>query len=164
MQDGENQNCCQMSEHISKLKHEQAIFIDSLLLSSSNTDQVAFAKEHLDHIAGVEYVLGQKSGKNDVVYYVPVMKTLFSLLKHSDVLAEVINGHRSNTPGLLGDYCDGSLFANSELFSNDVCSLQVQLYVDDFETVNPLGTYTKNTSSVLATLSLETYHQGKDQN
>ncbi|KAJ8030122.1 hypothetical protein HOLleu_26430 [Holothuria leucospilota] len=65
------------------------------------------------------------------------------MLKHPDIISEVKNGHKSDTPGLTRDYCDGSYFANSALFSDDPCSLQVQLYVDDFETANPLGTYIK---------------------
>ncbi|KAJ8021238.1 hypothetical protein HOLleu_38381 [Holothuria leucospilota] len=41
------------------------------------------------------------------------------------------------------DHCDGSLFAGSEIFSKDPNALQIQPYYDDFEIVNPIGTYTK---------------------
>ena len=40
---------------------------------------------------------------------------------------------------MLGDYCDGELFATSELFQDDPCALQIQLYYDELELCNPLG-------------------------
>ena len=36
-------------------------------------------------------------------------------------------------------FCDGSYFKSNPLFSEQPTSLQVQLYYDDFETANPLG-------------------------
>lgn len=35
--------------------------------------------------------------------------------------------------------CDGSYFKSNDFFSQQKCALQIQLYYDDFETVNPLG-------------------------
>ena len=45
---------------------------------------------------------------------------------------------------MLGDFCDGSLFKNHSLFSNNDCNekllyLQFIIYYDDVEIVNPLG-------------------------
>ena len=45
----------------------------------------------------------------------------------------------SPSDGLLGDYCDGELYAASRLFQEDPCALQVQLYYDELELCNPLG-------------------------
>ena len=44
---------------------------------------------------------------------------------------------------LLEDYCDGSDFRNHELFSAYHQSLQVNLYYDDAEVCNPLGSKAK---------------------
>ena len=49
-----------------------------------------------------------------------------------------MNSHGFNN-GMLGDYCDGELFAASELFKDDPCALQIQLYYDELELCNPLG-------------------------
>ena len=49
-----------------------------------------------------------------------------------------MNSHGLNS-GLLGDYCDGELYAKSELFQGDPCALQIQLYYDELELCNPLG-------------------------
>ena len=48
-----------------------------------------------------------------------------------------MNSH-SLRDGLLGDYCDGTLYANNLLFQ-DPCALQIQLYYDELELCNPLG-------------------------
>ena len=35
--------------------------------------------------------------------------------------------------GLLGDYCDGSLYKANDLFKEDPCALHIQLYYDEAE-------------------------------
>ena len=49
-----------------------------------------------------------------------------------------MNSH-SLSDGLLGDYCDGELYAASALLQEDPCAWQVQLYYDELELCNPLG-------------------------
>lgn len=93
----------------------------------------------------VEEVLGinETSGKKETMQYIPVLKTLEQLLKHEDVLAEVLNGHKSND-GFLSDFCDGECYKNNPLFQGEQKNLQIQFYNDDFTTVNPLGSRAKN--------------------
>ena len=43
----------------------------------------------------------------------------------------------------MGDYCDGELFRKNELFQQDPCALQIQLYYDELEVCNPLGSKAK---------------------
>lgn len=53
-----------------------------------------------------------------------------------------MNSH--SLPGdKLGDYCDGELFLSSELFQEDPCALQIQLYYDELEVGNPIGSKAK---------------------
>ena len=60
----------------------------------------------------------------------------------SNLLLQVLNSHSS--PGsILGDYCDGERYKNSELFKKDPCALQIQLYYDEVEVCNPLGSKAK---------------------
>ena len=42
----------------------------------------------------------------------------------------------------MADYCDGSVFRNHPLFSVDPTALQITLYYDEVEIVNPLGSKT----------------------
>ena len=41
--------------------------------------------------------------------------------------------------GFIGDYCDGELFQKNVLFQEDPTALQIQLYYDELEVCNPLG-------------------------
>ena len=43
----------------------------------------------------------------------------------------------------LGDYCDGEAFLKSTLFQEDPCALQIQLYYDELEVCNPIGSKAK---------------------
>ena len=43
----------------------------------------------------------------------------------------------------MGDFCDGLAYKESPLFQQDRTALQIQLYYDDVEAVNPLGSNTK---------------------
>ena len=58
------------------------------------------------------------------------------------ITSEVMNSH--SLPGnMLGDYCDGELFLSSKLFQEDPCALQIQLYYDEVELCNPIGSKAK---------------------
>lgn len=41
------------------------------------------------------------------------------------------------------DFCDSPAYRESQLFQEDRTALQIQLYYDDVEAVNPLGSNTK---------------------
>ena len=49
-----------------------------------------------------------------------------------------MNSHNLNGD-LMGNFCDGANFAQSELFLQDPCALQIQLYYDEVEVTNPIG-------------------------
>lgn len=99
----------------------------------------------------VEYVLGVRfdtrrdrtSGiyrqvpVNDKVMYVPIMGSLSSMFRNREV-CEAFQRAKSHQEGFYTDVNDGSYFRNHTLFSQED-ALQIQLYYDDFETANPLG-------------------------
>ena len=45
--------------------------------------------------------------------------------------------------GKLGDFCDACAYQTSPLFEKDPCALQIQLYYDELEVCNPIGTKAK---------------------
>ena len=57
-------------------------------------------------------------------------------------LIQIHNSHCS-TDGLMRDFCDSPSYKESSLFKTDPTALQLQLYYDDVEVVNPLGANTK---------------------
>ena len=52
---------------------------------------------------------------------------------------EVFKERINTKPDLLFDFCDGQLFKQHPLFSVDKRALQLVVYTDEVETVNPLG-------------------------
>ena len=102
----------------------------------------------------------------DYAYDVPLISSLKTLLANNDILEEVfwfnkvkesgrtelyilqvLLGHK-RSDGLIGDYCDGDVCNKDSavahpLFSTNPKALQILLFYDDLEVVNPLGSYTK---------------------
>ena len=53
-----------------------------------------------------------------------------------------MNSHQ-RPEGILSDFVDGQRFRQSPLFSKDPCALQIQLFYDELEVCNPLGSKAK---------------------
>lgn len=81
--------------------------------------------------------LGERNGKVDSYQYVPILQTLKALLKHDDILGQVLQGHKSDN-GIIASYTDAQLFEESEFFQLHPDGLQIILYYDDFQITNPL--------------------------
>ena len=74
---------------------------------------------------------------NDTFIYVPLLKTLEFIFKNEEVCCHI---NRSVVLGsLYKDFCDGKYLKNHPLYSKFKNALQIQIYYDDFETSNPLG-------------------------
>jgi hypothetical protein len=76
--------------------------------------------------------------KRDTFQYVPLLKLIELLLSDSSIRRETMK-ERASLDGLMYDFCDGSLFKNDSLFAEDKSSLQLCLYYDECEVVNPLS-------------------------
>lgn len=66
---------------------------------------------------------------------------LYSIIMIIDISIQVENSHQRRD-GMIADYCDGQVFQLHPLFSRDPCALQIILYYDEVEVVNPLGSKT----------------------
>lgn len=77
--------------------------------------------------------------------YVPIGATLMQLLKHSDVITQVLNP-RSNNKNVIADFSDGQFHKSSALLSNDSTNpaLQILMFYDEFQVANPIGTHQTN--------------------
>lgn len=75
----------------------------------------------------------------DAFYYIPLLRSLEIQLRSKSILSMVLNGpDTSQNENVLSDFCDGTIFQNHELFSNDPAALQILLYFDDINRSNPL--------------------------
>ncbi|KAK0153147.1 hypothetical protein N1851_005164 [Merluccius polli] len=113
-------------------------------------------KKHLEEkwkiVEPVEYIFGVRFDTrkdrttgtyrqvpvNDKFMYVPIMGSLSSMFRNSE-LCDSFQKTKPHQEGFYRDVNDGSYFRNHILFSQQENALQIQLYYDDFETANPLG-------------------------
>ena len=72
----------------------------------------------------------------DKFIYIPILKTLQFIFKNENICEMMQTCTQSDT---YEDFCDGSYFKSHPLFSSSKFALQIQLYYDDFECANPLG-------------------------
>lgn len=87
-----------------------------------------------------EYLLGHDSHeKKESFQYIPILKVLQTILIRSDVKNHVLEDVSVSTGGILGDFRDGSIFRDNPFFSVAEKKLQIQLYTDEFEVLNCLG-------------------------
>ena len=95
-------------------------------------------KQQFTYVEPEEYILGSGPlNKPESMQYIPILRTLNALLKHEDVLGQVLENHRSQD-GMVRDFCDGDVFKNSPLFQRHENALQIELYDDEFTCTNPL--------------------------
>ena len=76
---------------------------------------------------------------SDCFYYIPILETLTALLNNKQFLTELLKEPHYRRDGKLGDFADGSVFENHDIFANDVQALQIILYYDDCDLCNSAG-------------------------
>lgn len=102
--------------------------------------------EPVEHILGVcfDTCKDQTTGTyrqvpvNDKFMYLPITGSLSSMFRNSE-LCSIFQKAKAHQEGYYRDINDCSYFRNHSLFSQQEHALQIQLYYDDFETPNPLG-------------------------
>ena len=101
-----------------------------------------YVSKHMEYVEPLEMVVGEVNGVEHTIQYVPILETLKALLKHEDILAQVLQDHTSQD-GILRDFCDGYVFKHNPLFQQHRNALQIELYYDDFTITNPIGTHSR---------------------
>jgi len=76
--------------------------------------------------------------KRDTFQYVPLLPLLALLLSDNSIFQETMK-ERVSVDGVMRDFCDGLLYRSISLFAEDKTALQLLLYFDECEVVNPLG-------------------------
>nr|XP_047127131.1 uncharacterized protein LOC124808071 isoform X1 [Hydra vulgaris] len=72
--------------------------------------------------------------------YIPIHQTIRFVYSY---MYDILKKQQRNTNNLISDFSDASRFKECQLFIENWDALQLHLYFDDFETVNPLGSKTK---------------------
>lgn len=79
---------------------------------------------------------------SDTCQYIPILETIKFLFSNDQMQGVYIKSKRRND-NMMRDYSGGYQFSTHQLFQLYPESLQIQLYYDDVETTNPLGSKTK---------------------
>ncbi|CAI5668325.1 unnamed protein product [Oreochromis niloticus] len=123
-----------------------------LISFNTETKRMAYFREKWGIVEPVEIMLGVRfdtrrnklTGTYDQVpvketfIYIPILETIKFMCRNAEICQLLREPHLSKT-NTFEDFCDGSYYKTHPLFSKDQSSLQIQLYYDDFETANPLG-------------------------
>ena len=121
--------------------------LDSMVLFSATSAgaELSTAKRRKTFIEGnyplvkpVEYQLEQPG---HTVMYVPILEMIQQLFKNTDILSKIREPDTECRQFV--SYRDGSHFKENALLSTEDLSLALQLYIDDLELANPLGTSRK---------------------
>ena len=98
-----------------------------------------FFKKHLHYLKPVAIRLGIDAQNKPCAYhYIPVKESLKLLLEDQTVYSQVKYPQTYND-NLYSDFTDGSVVKNNPFFEPRNSKLQLLLYQDSFEIVNPLG-------------------------
>jgi len=131
----------QIDDIISEIKKNDvfrlALGADEGILRSQHTRR-CFYKENLRYVEPVQKVLGRnRLGKLSICHYVPVRQTLSAMLQDESVL-QCLDLNMCRNEKVFGDLQDGELYKG---ISTEVgrSFIELILYQDAFEIVNPLG-------------------------
>ncbi|XP_064472077.1 uncharacterized protein LOC135386209 [Ornithodoros turicata] len=106
---------------------------------SSQHLQMKFFKEHFGYTEPVAISLRSDQKEHGTMHYVPLTVTMQRMLRDPSVTSQLEALNSRNDAGMsFSDFTDGSLFKDADIsFSSN--EIQLMLYQDSFEVVNPLG-------------------------
>lgn len=118
------------------------------VLKSDYLRKVYFKKE-FNFIKPVCVRLGyNKFNMQTFFHYVPILKSLTTFLGNESVLSQLMHPI-GTTEGHISDYKDGFYFKEHQFWNSEKLALEILLYQDSFEVVNPLGS-ARNKHKILA--------------
>lgn len=105
--------------------------------------RTGYFQKSFSYVEPVAILLGQNRKKQAAhFHYVPLIETLKVLLKDKSVKQQFMTPDVSQ-PGVYKDFTDGTVFKSIPLFHDHPDALQLLLFQDAFEVVNPLGSAKK---------------------
>lgn len=115
---------------------------------ASHIDSVKTRYKRKSHIAESQYFVEPKqihvdsSFANGTVYFASVLETLYRMFANEHFRREYFDyneNHRCKE-GVYERYCCGQNFKENRFFQSNKHSIQIQIFFDDFQVTNPLGT------------------------
>ena len=85
------------------------------------------------------YVPVHKTSTKNFFQYVSILSTLQGYLQHQDVFSLVLNSFDDSSTSIMTDYSHGDFFKTNSFFKGNKRLLRLNMYADEFEVVNPIG-------------------------
>jgi len=128
-------------------------------MSELNSDfrRTAYYKRSFPYVPPNEYKFSDDCNNDDSFQYISVIETLKVVLKNDDILAQILNPEAC-ADGHLQSFRDGTLYKNHPIFSQTDCGIQIVVYSDEFEIVNPLGPHKKKHKIMAFYFTLGNFH------
>lgn len=118
----------------------QVVIENNVFLEFTSDDGLfkSYISREFSLVMPVEFVLENKQN----VVYVPIRKMLQTLLSNREILEKTMS-HEATLSEKYQSYIDGARFKDSAFLNEEEFRIALQLYIDNFEVGNPLGTSRK---------------------
>lgn len=84
-----------------------------------------------------------KKNVKETFQYISIKKSIEKILNIGNIYEEILNRPLNNDPNSIESFFDSEIYKNHPLFKEFPDTLAIQLYLDDVEVTNPLGSKTK---------------------
>ena len=107
------------------------------VLRSTHT-RVQYVKANMKFVEPVE-VKFSCFRKQDFCHYIPILESLKNFLSDPSVMSQMLDSKHTMRENVLNDVQDGYVYKNNAFFNTSDKKIELVLYQDSFEVVNPLG-------------------------
>lgn len=119
----------------------------------------AYYNRSFPYVPPNEYKFSDDCNNDDSFQYISVIETLKAVLKNDDILTQILNPEAC-ADGHLQSFRDGTLYKSHPIFSQTDYGIQIVLYSDEFEIVNPLEPHKKKHKVMAFYFTLGFLHKG----
>ena len=130
---------------------------DAMTELNSDFRRTSYYKRLFPYISPNEYKFSDDSANTDSFQYISVIDTLKVVLKNDDVRTQILNPEAS-AEGHLRSFRDGAVYKNHPIFSQHPYAIEIVVYADEFEVVNPLGPHKKKHKIMAFYFTLGNFH------
>jgi hypothetical protein len=109
---------------------------------STDWKRNAYYRRNFPYVAPVEYKFVDRCDCKDSFQYIPMTEMLAHVLKDENVRSQLLNP-KPGMNGHLQSFRDGNGYKKHPVFSLHSLTLELIIYSDEFEIVNPLGPHKK---------------------
>jgi len=124
---------------------------------NSNFRRTAYYKRLFPYVSPNEYNFSDDCSNTDSFQYISIIDTLKAVLQNDDIRTQILNPE-TGTAGHLQSFRDGTIYKSHPIFSQTQYGIEIIVYSDEFEIVNPLGPHKKKHKIMAFYFTLGNFH------